>query len=78
MTKLKLFHIVEKNMQCSTNFRDKLPFAKRFILIYCLTANVTHYQTFYRIEIELLVFKLYQVLFVIFQVELWLPIRVEK
>ena len=34
--------------------------------------------TFYRIEIELLVFKLCPVLVVIFQVELWLLIWLEK
>ena len=26
MTKLKLFNVVEKNVPCSRNFRDKVPF----------------------------------------------------
>ena len=82
MTKLKLFHVVERKMYhaYSTNFRDKLPFVnstkslifdltkillpKRLVLTYSLIAKVMHYQiSFYRIEIELLVFKLCRVLF---------------
>ena len=60
MTKLKLFHVVEKNIPCSTNFREKLPFVnstkslifdltktlllKRLIVMYNLIAKVMHYQ----------------------------------
>ena len=60
MTKLKLFHVVEKMVPCSTNFRDKLPFVnstksfifgltdellpKRLVLTYSLIAKVMHYQ----------------------------------
>ena len=76
MTKLKLFHVVEKHVPCSTNSRDKLPFVnltkslkfdltkillpKRLILIYSLIAKVMHYQLFLT---ELLIFKLCPVLF---------------
>ena len=66
-----------KNVQCQTNFRDKLPFVNwtksltfdltkillpiSLVLTCNLIAKVMHYQisnTFNRIEIELLVFKL--------------------
>ena len=76
MTKLKLFHVVErKNVPRSTNFRDKLPFVnstKSLILDLtkillpkrlnvCILFDCESYalsDTFNRIEIELLVFKL--------------------
>ena len=77
MTKLKLFHVVEKSLPYSTNFRDKLPFVnltksfifdlskilllKRLILTYCLIAKVMHCQIPFT-EL-LLVFKLCPVLF---------------
>ena len=60
MTKLKLFHVIEKNVPCLGNFRDKLPFGnwtktlifdltkilllKRLVLTYSLIAKVMHYQ----------------------------------
>ena len=60
MTKLKLFHVIEKNVPCQTNFRHKLPFVnsmksvifdltkillpKCLIIIYCMIAKVMHYQ----------------------------------
>ena len=62
----------KKFKTCTTNSRDKLSLInskksliidlttillpKRLILIYCLIAMVMHYQSFYRIEIERLVF----------------------
>ena len=63
MTKLKLFRVVEKNVPCQANFRDKLPFvnstkslifgltkiplSKLLILIYCLIAKVIHHQVLF-------------------------------
>ena len=59
MTKPKFFHVAEKNVACSTNFRDKLPFLnatkslifdstkvllpKRLVLTYSLIAEVMYY-----------------------------------
>ena len=60
MTKLKLFHVVEKNVPCLTNYQDKWPFMnstkslifdlteillpKRLVLTNSLIAKVMHYQ----------------------------------